>query len=68
MQNYLCQDDASPCRHLQGQDRDRVQLDEYGGQKMDAQVVEASLRTTGINQQDLESDPALHRRSRGELD
>ncbi|KAH0829161.1 hypothetical protein J3R83DRAFT_2670 [Lanmaoa asiatica] len=48
--------------------RDKAQLDEYGGQKMDAQVVEGGLRIAGIEQRDLEYDPALYRRDRGELD
>ena len=47
---------------------DKTRLDEYGGQKMDAQVVEGGLRIAGIEQRDLEYDPALYRRDRGELD
>jgi len=47
---------------------DKTRLDEYGGQKVDAQVVEGGLRIAGIEQRDLEYDPALYRRDRGELD
>lgn len=47
---------------------DKARLDEYGGQKMDAQVFEGGLRIAGIEQRDLEYDPALYRRDRGELD
>lgn len=47
---------------------DKTRLDEYGGQKMDAQVIEGGLRIAGIEQRDLEYDPALYRRDRGELD
>ncbi|KAG9312116.1 hypothetical protein JVU11DRAFT_7403 [Chiua virens] len=47
---------------------DKAKLDEYGGQKVDAQVMEGGLRIAGIEQRDLEYDPALYRRDRGELD
>ena len=47
---------------------DKTRLDEYGGQKMDAQVVEGGLRIAGIEQRDLEYDPALYSRDRGEVD
>ena len=47
---------------------DKARLDEYGGQKMDAQVVEGGLKIAGIEQRDLEYDPALYQRDRGELD
>jgi len=47
---------------------DKAKLNEYGGQQMDAQVVEGGLRIAGIEQQDLEYDPALYQRDRGELD
>lgn len=46
----------------------QAQLDEYGGQKMDARVVAGGLRIAGVEQRDLEYDPALYRRDRGELD
>lgn len=47
---------------------DKARLDEYGGQKADARVIEGGLRIAGIEQRDLEYDPALYRRDRGELD
>lgn len=47
---------------------DKARLDEYGGQKMDTQVIEGGLRIAGIEQRDLEYDPALYGRDRGELD
>ncbi|KAF8839103.1 DUF221-domain-containing protein [Paxillus ammoniavirescens] len=47
---------------------DKAKLNEYGGQQMDAQIVEGGLRIAGIEQQDLEYDPALYQRDRGELD
>ncbi|KAF5393209.1 hypothetical protein D9757_000515 [Collybiopsis confluens] len=47
--------------------KDKAKLDEYGGQKMEAQVVEG-IRIAAIEQRDLEYDPALYRRDRGELD
>lgn len=45
----------------------KARLGEYGGQKMDAQVVEG-VRIAGIDQRDLEYDPVLYQRDRGELD
>ncbi|KAF9071637.1 hypothetical protein BDP27DRAFT_1218654 [Rhodocollybia butyracea] len=47
--------------------KDEAKLDEYGGQKMEAQVVEG-IKIAAIEQRDLEYDPALYRRDRGELD
>ncbi|KAG1903283.1 uncharacterized protein F5891DRAFT_1211537 [Suillus fuscotomentosus] len=47
---------------------DKAKLDEYGGQKLDAQVIEGGLKIAAIEQRDLEYDPALYRRDRGELD
>ncbi|KAF9243161.1 hypothetical protein BU15DRAFT_86554 [Melanogaster broomeanus] len=47
---------------------DKAKLGEYGGQKVDAQVVEGGLRIAGIEQRDLEYDPVLYQRDRGELD
>lgn len=46
----------------------KAKLDEYGGQKLDAQVIEGGLTIAAIEQRDLEYDPALYRRDRGELD
>uniref|UniRef100_A0A0W0F0Y5 DUF221-domain-containing protein n=1 Tax=Moniliophthora roreri TaxID=221103 RepID=A0A0W0F0Y5_MONRR len=48
--------------------KDEAQIKEYGGQKMEAQVVEGGIRIAAIEQRDLEYDPALYRRDRGELD
>jgi len=48
--------------------RDQAKLDEYGGQKVEAQVVEGGVKIAAIDQRDLEYDPALYRRDRGELD
>lgn len=47
--------------------KEQKPLDEYGGQKMEAQVVEG-IRIAAINQRDLEYDPAQYQRDRGELD
>lgn len=47
---------------------DKTKLDEYGGQKVDAQIVPGGIRIAGISQHDLEYDPVLYRRDRGELD
>ncbi|KAJ3776312.1 DUF221-domain-containing protein [Lentinula raphanica] len=48
--------------------KDQAKLDEYGGQKMEAQVIEGGIKIAAIEQRDLEYDPALYRRDRGELD
>ena len=66
--------------------RDEAKLNEYGGQKLDAQVVPGGIKIAAISQvrflynrltsyynilsiqNDLEYDPALYRRDRGELD
>ncbi|KAL0570955.1 hypothetical protein V5O48_011012 [Marasmius crinis-equi] len=48
--------------------KDEAKLGEYGGQKMEAQVVEGGIKIAAIDQRDLEYDPALYRRDRGELD
>ncbi|KAL4071291.1 hypothetical protein V8B97DRAFT_2044343 [Scleroderma yunnanense] len=47
---------------------DKTRLDEYGGRKMDAQVIEGGIKFAGIEQRDLEYDLALYQRDRGELD
>jgi hypothetical protein len=44
---------------------DKTRLGEYGGQKVEAQVVQG-IRIAAINQNDLEYDPALYERDRGE--
>ncbi|KAM6502532.1 protein of unknown function DUF221 domain containing protein [Amanita muscaria] len=48
-------------------DRGQAKLNEYGGQKAEAHVVEG-IKIAGIDQNDLEYDPVLYRRDRGELD
>ncbi|TRM69100.1 hypothetical protein BD626DRAFT_472925 [Schizophyllum amplum] len=45
-----------------------VKMDEYGGKKMEAQVVQGGIRIAAIDQAQLEYDPALYQRDRGELD
>lgn len=47
---------------------DKARLDEYGGQNMQAQIVPGGIKIAAINQNDLEYDPMLYRRDRGELD
>ncbi|KAF4563229.1 hypothetical protein EYR40_007061 [Pleurotus pulmonarius] len=47
--------------------KDEAALGEYGGQKMETQVVEG-IKIAAIDQRDLEYDPALYQRDRGELD
>ncbi|KAF7351143.1 DUF221-domain-containing protein [Mycena sanguinolenta] len=42
--------------------RDQAKLQEYGGQKMEAQVVEG-IKIAAIDQRDLEYDPNLYRRN-----
>jgi calcium permeable stress-gated cation channel len=49
-------------------DSEQTKLREYGGQQMDARVLPGGIRIAGINQNDLEYDPALYQRDRGELD
>ncbi|KAH7102259.1 DUF221-domain-containing protein [Auriculariales sp. MPI-PUGE-AT-0066] len=43
-------------------------MDEYDGKKMQAQVLPGGIKIAGIEQSDLEYDPALYGRDRGELD
>jgi len=47
---------------------DQAKLDEYGGQKMAAQIVPGGIKIAAIDQNQLEYDPALYRRDRGELE
>ncbi|KAK7057559.1 DUF221-domain-containing protein [Favolaschia claudopus] len=42
--------------------RDQAKLDEYGGQKMEAQVVQG-IKIAAIDNRDLEYDPTLYRRN-----
>ena len=46
---------------------DNARLGEYGGQKVEAQLVQG-IKIAAIQQQDLEYDPALYQRDRGEDD
>ncbi|KAI0037827.1 DUF221-domain-containing protein, partial [Auriscalpium vulgare] len=46
----------------------RTKLEEYGGATKDAQVLPGGLRIAAVDQRDLEYDPALYQRDRGELD
>jgi len=45
---------------------DHAKLDEYGGQKMEAQVVPGGIKIVAIHQDDLMYDPELYRRDRGD--
>ncbi|KAI0343669.1 DUF221-domain-containing protein [Trametopsis cervina] len=45
----------------------KTKLDEYGGAKVEAHVV-AGIKIAAIEQRDLEYDPALYQRDRGEQD
>ncbi|KAI0251134.1 DUF221-domain-containing protein [Lactifluus subvellereus] len=49
-------------------DSTQMKLGEYGGQQMAARVLPGGIRIAGIDQNDLEYDPVLYRRDRGELD
>ncbi|KAH9944775.1 DUF221-domain-containing protein [Amylocystis lapponica] len=46
----------------------QTKLDDFGGSKIDARVVAGGVTIAGIEQRDLEYDPTLYRRDRGELD
>ncbi|KAG6841425.1 hypothetical protein C0991_011319 [Blastosporella zonata] len=48
--------------------KEEAKLEEYGGQKLEAQVVPGGIKIAAISQNDLEYDPALYQRDRGELD
>ena len=45
-----------------------TKLGEYGGQKKKVQVLPGGIKIAAINQNELQYDPALYRRDRGELD
>jgi len=47
---------------------DKAKLEEYGGQNMDAQIVPGGIKIAAISQTNLEYDPVLYQRDRGELD
>jgi hypothetical protein len=46
----------------------KAKLDEYGGQRLSAQIVEGGVKIAAIDQANLEYDLALYQRDRGELD
>ena len=46
-------------------ENDKTRLGEYGGQKVEAQVIQG-IKIAAIDQNDLEYDPALYQRDRGE--
>jgi len=48
--------------------KEEAKLKEYGGQKMEAQIVPGGIKIAAVSQNDLEYDPALYQRDRGELD
>ncbi|KAI0313029.1 hypothetical protein OF83DRAFT_1176076, partial [Amylostereum chailletii] len=47
---------------------EQTKMGEYDGQKMDSQVVPGGLRIAAIAQNELEYDPRMYQRDRGELD
>ncbi|KAI6046451.1 hypothetical protein EDC04DRAFT_2888120 [Pisolithus marmoratus] len=47
---------------------DKAKLGEYGGKKLNAQVIDCGIKFAAVEQRDLEYDPALYKRDRGELD
>ena len=47
---------------------DTATMGEYGGQKMEAQIAPGGIKIAAVEQSDLEYDPALYRRDRGEAD
>ncbi|EJD40396.1 DUF221-domain-containing protein [Auricularia subglabra TFB-10046 SS5] len=47
---------------------DTANLDEYDGKKMEAQVLPGGIKIAAIEQRDLEYDPALYGRDRGEAE
>ncbi|KAG6920196.1 hypothetical protein DXG01_004965 [Tephrocybe rancida] len=48
--------------------KEEAKMEEYGGQKLEAQVVPGGIKIAAVSQNDLEYDPALYQRDRGELD
>ncbi|KAL5504690.1 hypothetical protein ACEPAH_7353 [Sanghuangporus vaninii] len=45
-----------------------VALDDFGGQKMETSVLPGGIKIAAVHQNELEYDPALYQRDRGELD
>ncbi|RDB25480.1 hypothetical protein Hypma_007600 [Hypsizygus marmoreus] len=48
--------------------KEEAKLNEYGGQKLEAQIVPGGIKIAAVSQNDLEYDPVLYQRDRGELD
>ncbi|ETW74884.1 hypothetical protein HETIRDRAFT_482685 [Heterobasidion irregulare TC 32-1] len=46
----------------------QAKVEEYGGQSLQAQVIPGGIRIAAVDQNNLEYDPALYQRDRGELD
>jgi hypothetical protein len=49
-------------------DSQQAKMGEFGGQHLDARILPGGIKIAGVDQSDLEYDPALYRRDRGELD
>lgn len=49
-------------------DSEQAKMGEYGGQQLDARILPGGIKIAGVDQSDLEYDPILYRRDRGELD
>ena len=49
-------------------DRGQAKMGEYGGQQLNAHVLPGGIKIAGVDQSDLEYDPVLYQRDRGELD
>ncbi|KAG5727100.1 hypothetical protein E4T56_gene20354 [Termitomyces sp. T112] len=47
---------------------DEAKMEEYGGQKLEAQVVPGGIKIAAVSQNELAYDPALYQRDRGEVD
>lgn len=48
--------------------QDSTKMDEYGGQKMQAQIAPGGVKIAAVDEQQLEMDPTLYQRDRGEQD
>ena len=49
-------------------DSQQAKMGEYGGQQLNARVLPGGIKIAGVDQSDLEYDPVLYQRDRGELD
>ncbi|KAI9465279.1 hypothetical protein BJY52DRAFT_1388541 [Lactarius psammicola] len=47
---------------------EQTKMREYGGQQLDARILPGGIKIAGVDQSDLEYDPILYQRDRGELD